>query len=83
MTRKELDALLHDISRARIGVIGDFCLDAYWDLDPALSEVSIETGLATQAVRRQRYSLGGAGNVANNLVAMGVGQGFGVRSAGR
>ena len=74
MTRKELDALLHDISRARIGVIGDFCLDAYWDLDPALSEVSIETGLATQAVRRQRYSLGGAGNVANNLVAMGVGR---------
>ncbi len=74
MTRNELDALLRDIRRARIGVIGDFCLDAYWDLDPALSEVSIETGLATQAVRRQRYSLGGAGNVANNLVAMGVGR---------
>ena len=74
MNRNELEALLGDIRRVRIGVIGDFCLDAYWELDASLSEISIETGLATRAVRRQRYSLGGAGNVANNLVAMGVGQ---------
>lgn len=74
MTRNELEVLLGDIRRARIGVIGDYCLDAYWNFDPSLSEISIETGLATRAVRSQRYSLGGAGNVANNLVAMGVGR---------
>ena len=34
--------------------------------------MSIETGLATRAVSRQRYSLGGAGNVVANLIAMGV-----------
>jgi rfaE bifunctional protein kinase chain/domain len=72
MTRELLERLLDDITGVRIGVIGDFCLDAYWILDASLSEISIETGLATRPVRSQRYSLGGAGNVVNNLVAMGV-----------
>jgi bifunctional ADP-heptose synthase (sugar kinase/adenylyltransferase)/phosphoglycolate phosphatase-like HAD superfamily hydrolase len=72
MTRELLEKVLADIRGARIGVIGDFCLDAYWILDASLSEISIETGLATRPVRGQRYSLGGAGNVVNNLVAMGV-----------
>jgi rfaE bifunctional protein kinase chain/domain len=75
-----LETLLHDIRGARIAVVGDFCLDAYWEVDKSLSETSIETALATQAVTHQRYSLGGAGNVAANLVAMGVGrvEAFGV-----
>jgi len=72
MTPHQLDDLLSRISRARIGVIGDFCLDAYWTLDASLSEISIETGLATRPVRSQRCSLGGAGNVAANLAALGV-----------
>jgi rfaE bifunctional protein kinase chain/domain len=67
-----LDDLLFRISRVRIGVIGDFCLDAYWNMDTSLSEISVETGLATRPVRGQRYSLGGAGNVAANLAALGV-----------
>ncbi|MGA2480805.1 MAG: PfkB family carbohydrate kinase, partial [Spirochaetia bacterium] len=58
--------------RVRIAVIGDFCLDAYWNLDASLSEISIETGLATRPVRSQRYSLGGAGNVVSNLLSLGV-----------
>lgn len=73
MNRQQLETLLSDIRKVRIGVIGDFCLDAYWDLDASLSEISVETGLATRPVRSQRYSLGGAGNVVNNLVTMGVG----------
>ncbi len=74
MISQHLCGLLSDIRNVRIGVLGDFCLDAYWTLDPGLSEISIETGLATRAVASQRYSLGGAGNVAANLLAMGVGQ---------
>ncbi len=74
MNRQSLVKLLDDIRGARIGVLGDFCLDAYWTMDASLSEVSIETGLATRPVRAQRYSLGGAGNVVSNLVAMGVGK---------
>ncbi|MCJ7440612.1 MAG: PfkB family carbohydrate kinase, partial [Thermoanaerobaculaceae bacterium] len=71
--RTALPRLLERIRTVRVGVIGDFCLDAYLVLDPAGSEISIETGLATLAVREQRYSLGGAGNVAANLRALGAG----------
>jgi sugar/nucleoside kinase (ribokinase family)/phosphoglycolate phosphatase-like HAD superfamily hydrolase len=80
MGRPELESLLADVRSVRIGIVGDFCLDAYWDLDPSLSEPSIETGLPTRAVRAQRYSPGGAGNVAANLVSLGVGsvRAFGV-----
>lgn len=72
MKRDELRGLLDNIRGSRIGIVGDFCLDAYVLLEPAASEVSIETGLATRPVRSQRYMLGGAGNVAKNLIAMGV-----------
>lgn len=68
----DLSSVLQAISKVRIGIVGDFCLDAYWEIDPAGSEMSVETGLATRAIRSQRYSLGGAGNVAANLLAMGV-----------
>ena len=71
--KNALPRLLELIRAVRVGVIGDFCLDAYLLLDPAGSEVSIETGLATLAVREQCYSLGGAGNVAANLRALGAG----------
>lgn len=72
MNAIELEPLLKRIADVRIGVIGDFCLDAYWDVDARRSELSVETGLPTRPVRTQRYSLGGAGNVAHNLKAMGV-----------
>lgn len=80
MTRQHLQSLLDRIRATRIGVLGDWCLDIYWIVDPARSEVSLETGLATHPVREQRYSLGGAGNVVSNLVALGCGdvRGFGV-----
>jgi len=40
-------------------VYGDFCVDAYWILDPKGGEISVETGLQTEAVRRHYYTLGG------------------------
>jgi rfaE bifunctional protein kinase chain/domain len=59
------------ISHVRVGVYGDFCLDAYWMLDPRGGEVSAETGLPAQAVGRQACSLGGAANVVANVAALG------------
>jgi len=73
MTRERLADLLLRFARVRAGVIGDFCLDAYWDLDTGPAERSLETGKATRAVHRQRYSLGGAGNVVSNLADLGAG----------
>lgn len=64
--------LLEAISRTSIGVIGDFCLDAYWELDQGPPEFSLETGKPTLAVTRQHYSPGGAGNVVHNLISLGV-----------
>ena len=67
-----LEDVLASLAQARVAVFGDFCLDAYWDLDTEMSELSVETGLQVRRVRAQRYRLGGAGNVAANLVDLGV-----------
>jgi len=72
MKKEQLQKILKDISNIKIAVIGDFCLDAYWFIDEAMSEISVETNQATRPVATQRYSLGGAGNVTNNLAAMGI-----------
>jgi len=72
MDTERLDELLHKIAATSVAVLGDFCLDAYWIIDKTRSEISVETGLATVPVRSQYYSLGGAGNIAANLVDLGV-----------
>jgi len=64
---REISTRLKDV---RVAVYGDFCLDAYWVLDPRGSEVSLETGLQARAVGRHYYSLGGASNVVANLAAL-------------
>ena len=69
---KKLKHILKDISRVSVAVVGDFCVDAYWALDTQANELSLETGKPTVAIRSQSYSLGGAGNVATNLAALGV-----------
>ncbi len=71
-----LTNILNRIHTISIGVIGDFCLDAYWQLDDTPPELSLETGKPTYAVAEQHYSLGGAGNVVNNLAALGAGKVF-------
>ena len=67
---KRLKEVLKKIKETKIGIYGDFCLDAYWVLDPRGSEISLETGLPAKAVAEQYYSLGGASNVAANLAAL-------------
>ena len=71
---KHLDEILGGFSRLRIGVLGDFCIDAYWLLDQTHVERSLETAKPTNAICEQSYSLGGAGNVVSNLVALGIGE---------
>ncbi len=67
-----LEQCLASVSRARVTVFGDFCLDAYWRIDEDEGEPSVETGLPVRKVRGQTYSLGGAGNVVANLADLGV-----------
>jgi len=82
MNESRLTEILDRIQHSSIGVVGDFCLDAYWELDAHTPELSVETDKPTHAVTKQRYSLGGAGNVLSNVVSLGVHKvfAFGVRT---
>jgi rfaE bifunctional protein kinase chain/domain len=70
MDRERIREIAARIRDVEVAVYGDFCLDAYWMLDPRGSEVSVETGLQARAVGRHTYSLGGASNVVANLAAL-------------
>jgi len=70
MNQERIREILAKIENVTVAVYGDFCVDAYWMLDPKGSEVSEETGLHARAVARHYYSLGGASNVVANLAAL-------------
>lgn len=73
LTPSRLRSILSALPSLRIGVIGDFFLDAYFDCDPALNEISLETGRTCYQVVRHRRQAGAAGTVAANLRALGTG----------
>jgi rfaE bifunctional protein kinase chain/domain len=58
----------------RVGIVGDFCLDRYLEIDPSKQEISIETSLPVHNVVNVRSQPGAAGTILNNLVALGIGQ---------
>ena len=66
----------------RVAVVGDFCLDRYFDIDPARDEISLETGLTVHNIVRVRCQPGAAGTILNNLVALGVGTIYPVGACG-
>ncbi len=70
MDQQRVKEILEEIKKAKVAVYGDFCLDAYWIMDPRGSEVSIETGLQAEAVSRHYYTPGGAANIVANLSAL-------------
>lgn len=70
LSRKELAALLAGVDAARVGLIGDLCLDLYWLADMKLSELSRETPHYPLPVVEERWNPGGAGNAANNIAAL-------------
>ena len=73
ITEARLEGILNQFREQRILVIGDYYLDAYWDIDKTRSTLSLETPWHTNPVVEQRYSPGAAGTVTNNLKALGVG----------
>ncbi|MBQ6266749.1 MAG: sugar kinase [Clostridia bacterium] len=73
MNLNELTQILQAIRTVRVSMIGDLCLDAYWLADMKKSRLSRETPHYPLPVTQERYALGGGGNVAANLAALGVG----------
>src|SRR5262249_5539818 len=72
MQSERLRALLDRFPSITVLVVGDFFLDKYLDLDPRLSEPSLETGLDAYQVVGVRNYPGAAGTVVNNLRALEV-----------
>lgn len=70
LSRERLWALLQSVDGARVGLIGDLCLDMYWEADMRLSELSRETPHFPLPIYAERYSPGGAGNAASNIASL-------------
>ena len=73
LERMNLDrfhAITERYANLRLGILGDFCLDRYLEIDPARTETSIETGLPVHNVVGVRAQPGGAGTILNNLCAL-------------
>src|SRR5438034_388597 len=74
LTEQVLEEILSQLPDLTIGVLGDLFLDRYLEIDAALTEPSLETGLDAYQVVRVRPSPGAAGTVINNVAALGVKQ---------
>lgn len=62
------------MAQLKVGVVGDFAIDFYFDHVTQTNEHSLETSLDVHWGHRPKASLGAAGNVVQNLLALGVGQ---------
>ncbi len=74
LSTDRLRDLVAKFADCRIAVIGDFFLDKYLEVDPALAEPSIETGKTAHQVVAVRTAPGAAGTVVSNLAALGTGE---------
>lgn len=74
LSRERLAELLGRFPQLTIGLLGDLFLDRYLEIDAALEEFSLETGLAAHQVTAIRNSPGALGTVMSNLAALGVGR---------
>ena len=72
LSESRLKELLEKIPQVRAAVVGDVCVDAYWIADMRRSQLSRETPHHNLPVVEERYALGGAGNVMNNMRALGA-----------
>ena len=70
ISRVRLEELLDAASRTRIVAVGDAMLDEYLIGDA--ERISPEAPVPVVRVRERRYALGGAANVAQNVVATGA-----------
>jgi rfaE bifunctional protein kinase chain/domain len=72
MTSTAIQTVFQRFSALKVGVIGDFAIDLYFTLKTKTGETSLETGLDVFWGSQPRAFLGAAGNVVQNLVALGV-----------
>lgn len=74
MNLASIRSIFDRIQYLKVGVIGDFAVDFYLQVQKETGEFSLETQQEVHWGSLPRTSLGGAGNVVQNLAALGVGQ---------
>lgn len=72
ISKEELIGIKNKIKNKKIGVIGDGCLDIYWEADMTLSKLSRETPHYPLPIVNEKFYLGAASNVVNNLYTLGA-----------
>lgn len=70
LSKNKVREICENIKSAKIGLIGDFCVDIYWRCDMTRSELSRETPHFPLPVTDERFYLGAGGNVASNIGAL-------------
>lgn len=83
MKADRFDQITSGYGRLKVVVAGDYCLDRYLEIDPALEEVSLETSLPAHQVVNVRPQPGGAGTVLANVAALAPAEVGAVGVAGR
>ncbi len=66
----DVEKIFRDMAGCRVGVIGDVMLDTYWW--GHVERISPEAPVPVVSVDRRELRIGGAGNVALNLAALGA-----------
>ena len=74
MNRNRLEQLLQRFQDVSVALVGDVFLDRWYEIDPALDEPSLETGLTAHQVVKKRSAPGAGGNVLSTVSALGVGR---------
>lgn len=78
MNLDRFQALTSRFARLSVAVVGDFCLDRYYEMDPAAAQPDAEFF----QVSKRRHEAGGAGTLVNHLAALGIGRIYPVGVAG-
>lgn len=74
MQAADIKPIFEKFKKLRVGVIGDFAVDFYLYLQKHTGEFSLETNEEVWWGSRPCTALGAAGNVVQNLAALGVGK---------
>ena len=72
LSRDRLEEILHKITKLKIALIGDICIDVYWKADMTKSVISRETPHFPLPVVNEWMSPGAGGNTAANIAELGV-----------
>lgn len=68
--KKIIENILSKRQQLNIAVLGDLCVDFYWDINSDITEKSLQTGLLATKAQNPRYSFGGGANVVQNLIGL-------------